>query len=183
MNSNKKYQNIIPEIPTTALDIYQMLPEGTRCDVIFNELIMSPSPSKYHQTLLIKLTTILYSLLEETHQGTLLTTPFDVYFEQLNSVVQPDLFIVLKESENIIKRNGVFGAPEIVIEIMSSNRAYDTQRKRALYEQAGVKEYFMIDPENRQTTLLTIDETHNYQQVYDETGVFKSALLDCRFLF
>jgi hypothetical protein len=72
MNSNKKYQNIIPEIPATALEIYQMLPEGTRCEVIFNELIMSPSPSRCHQTLLIKLTATLYCLLEETHQGTLL---------------------------------------------------------------------------------------------------------------
>lgn len=97
--------------------------------------------------------------------------------------MQPDLFIVLKENENSIKRNGVFGTPEIVNEITSSNRTDDAQRKRALYEQAGVKEYFMIDPENRQTTLLTFGETNSYQQVYDETGVFKSKLLNCNFMF
>jgi Uma2 family endonuclease len=183
MNEKHKYQQLIPEIPSTAVDIYRMLPEGTRCEVIFNELSMSPSPSREHQSILIKLTALLFQFLEENKNGTLLTAPFDVYFEKEQSVVQPDLFIVLNNEQHIIKKNGVHGVPSLIIEIISTNRAYDTQRKRALYEKAGVKEYFLIDPENKKVTLLTLEAAGAYQQTYEEAGLLKSQLLRCSLSF
>lgn len=178
MSDQRKYQNVIKEIPATAVDIYRMLPEGTRCEVVFNELTMSPSPSREHQALLIKLTAMLFQFLTDNPAGTLMTAPFDVYFEKLQSVVQPDLFVVLNEDQRIIQRNGVYGVPSLIIEIISTNRAYDTQKKKALYEQAGVKEYFMIDPDNKETTLLTLNTTGTYSQTYKETGVFRSKILN-----
>lgn len=183
MSEQHKYRNVISEIPATAVEVYRMLPEGTRCEVIFNELSMSPSPSREHQTVLIKLTTLLFQMLDERQAGTLWTAPFDVYFEDEQSVVQPDLFIVLDEQKDIIQKRGVYGAPSIIIEIISTNRTYDTQKKRALYEKAGVKEYFMIDPEDKKTTLLTLDASGKYEQAYEETGVLKSALLSCNISF
>ena len=183
MGGQHKYKNLISEIPSTAVDVYRLLPEGTRCEVIFNELIMSPSPSREHQFLLIKLTTLLFSVLEDNHKGVLLSAPFDVYFEQQQSIVQPDLFVVLAAEQQIIKKNGVYGVPSLIIEIISTNRLYDTQRKKALYEKAGVKEYFMIDPENKTTTLLTLTTDGVYEQTYEETGVFNSALLSCKLSF
>ena len=179
MSDQHKYKNIISEIPSTAIEVYRMLPEGTRCEVIFNELIMSPSPSREHQFVLIKLTTLLFQFLEEKQTGTLLSAPFDVYFEQEQSVVQPDLFVVLSEDEQIIQKNGVHGRPTVIIEIISTNRAYDTKRKRALYEKVGVKEYFLIDPENKKTTLLTLNTSGVYEQTYEENGIFKSNILSC----
>src|SRR6266403_906199 len=174
MNDQHKYKNFISEIPSTAVEVYRMLPEGTRCEVIFNELIMSPSPSREHQLVLIKLTTLLFKFLEEQLTGTLLSAPFDVYFDEEQSVVQPDLFVVLQENEQIIQKNGVHGVPALIIEVVSTNRSYDTKRKRALYEKAGVKEYFMIDPENKKTTLLTLNASGVYEQTYEETGALNS---------
>jgi Uma2 family endonuclease len=178
MDKQNRYQNVIREIPVTAVDIYRMLPEGTRCEVVFNELSMSPSPSREHQAILIKLTAILFQFLSDNPIGTLMTAPFDVYFEELQSVVQPDLFVVLDHDKNIIKKNGVYGIPELIIEIISTNRAYDTQKKRALYEQAGVTEYFMIDPDNRKTTLLTLNASGVYIKTYEETGRLRSSILN-----
>ena len=178
-----KTKRYFPEIPVTAVEVYKMLPEGARCEVIFNELIMSPSPSRDHQYLVIKLTTLLFHFLEEHKKGTLLTAPFDVFFASEISVAQPDLFIVMKEQENIIKKNGVFGVPAIIIEILSTNRATDTKRKKALYEKAGVKEYFMIDPKNNITVLLTLNAAGSYIQAYEETGVLRSAILACELAF
>jgi len=183
MSEQRKYQNIIKEIPVTAVDVYRMLPEGTRCEVIFNKLSMSPSPSREHQAILIKLTAILFQFLSDNPQGTLLTAPFDVYFENLQSVVQPDLFIITSENEHIIQKNGVYGVPSIVIEIISTNRTYDTQKKRALYEQAGVKEYFMIDPNNKNTTLLTLSDSGVYELTYEETGLLHSSVLNFKTRF
>ena len=178
MDDQRKYQNVIKEIPATAVDIYRMLPEGTRCQVIFNELTMSPSPSREHQSILIKLTAILFQFLTEKPKGVLMTAPFDVYFEELQSVVQPDLFVITKENEHIIQKNGVYGVPSLVIEIISTNRTYDTQKKKSLYEQAGVKEYFMIDPNNKKTTLLTLNTSGVYELTYEDTGLFYSSILD-----
>jgi len=183
MNEQHKYKNFISEIPSTAVEVYRMLPEGTRCEVIFNELIMSPSPSREHQFLSIKLTALLFGFLENGQFGAVLSAPFDVYFEELNSVVQPDLFIILKEDSHIIKKNGVYGVPAIIIEIISTNKTYDTKRKRALYEKAGVKEYFMIDPENKKTTLLTLNGEGVYDQTYEETGLLKSGIIPFNFSF
>ncbi|SEP45125.1 Uma2 family endonuclease [Mucilaginibacter sp. OK283] len=183
MDEKHKYQNFITEIPSTAVDIYRMLPEGTRCEVIFNELSMSPSPSREHQKLLIKLTSLLFEYLTSNPIAELFTAPFDVYFEKQKSVVQPDLFVVLNDQMDIVEKNGVHGVPRLIIEIVSTNRAYDTQKKRSLYESAGVKEYFIIDPENNKVILLTLGVTGLYEQTYEETGVLKSAILSCRISF
>ncbi len=183
MSDQHKYKNVISEIPSTALEVYEMLPEGTRCEVIFNELIMAPSPSREHQSVHIKLTSLLFQFLTENPVGTVFTAPFDVFLEQQEAVVQPDLFVVLNEQEDIVQKNGVKGVPSLIIEIISTNRSYDTQRKRALYEKAGVKEYFLIDPENRKITLLTLNASGVYEVAYEDTGVLRSNLLDCRIVF
>jgi Uma2 family endonuclease len=67
----------------------------------------------------------------------------------------------------------------VIIEIVSINRAYDTKRKRALYGKAGVREYFMIDPENKKTTLLTVKASGVYEQTYEDAGLFNSKILPC----
>src|SRR5882762_9484750 len=119
MSDQHKYKNFISEIPSTAVEVYRMLPEGTRCEVIFNELIMSPSPTSLHQLLLSDLHVLIYSFIKEKNAGKVILSPFDVYFEEHNSAVQPDLMVVLNESLNKIGKDGLYGAPDIVIEILS----------------------------------------------------------------
>jgi Uma2 family endonuclease len=183
MNNQHKYKNIISEIPSTAVEVYRMLPEGTRCEVIFNELIMSPSPTPLHQLLLSDLHALIYAFLKNNNTGKVIPSPVDVYLENYNSVIQPDLLIIRTENLHLISKDGIYGAPDIIIEILSRNKAYDTQRKRTLYEKAGVKEYFMIDPENKKTILLTLNATGLYEQTYEETGLLKSEILSCRIAF
>jgi Uma2 family endonuclease len=183
MIDQRKYKNFISGIPLNAIDVYRMLPEGTRCEVIFNELIMSPSPTSLHQLILSDLHALLYIFLKDTGMGKLVPSPIDVYLENNISVVQPDIIILLKENENKIKEDGIYGSPDIIIEILSTNRAYDTQRKRALYEKVGVKEYFMIDPKNKETTLLTLNSQGVYEQSYKETALFTSKILACNLTF
>jgi Uma2 family endonuclease len=177
-----KYE-YFPWRPTTAIEVYRMLPEGTRCEVIFNTLIMSPSPTFSHQRLLSDLHALFYSFLKANNSGRVVLAPFDVYLENYESVVQPDLFIILNENLHLIQTDGYYGAPDIAIEILSQNKAYDTQRKRSLYEKGGVREYFMIDPENKKTTLLTLNAAGVYEQTYEETGMLKSAILSCNLSF
>lgn len=183
MNGKHKYLQMVPERPSTAVDIYRMLPEGTRCEVIFNELIMSPSPSPLHQLLLSDLHALLYDHLKVNGTGKVLLAPTDVYLEDNDSVVQPDLLVILSSKLQMIKADGIYGAPDVTIEILSTNRAYDTQRKRALYEKAGVKEYFIIDPDNKLVTLLTLGDNGIYGQTYEQTGLLRSVILNCSLNF
>src|SRR6202012_1970489 len=179
MNDQHKYKNIIPTEPSTAYDIYRRRPERTRFEVIFNELIMSPSPTTTHQFLVSDLHALLYNFLKENPVGQAIISPIDVYLENYDSVIQPDLTVILNEDLDQIKKDGIYGAPAITIEILSTNKLYDTQRKRALYEKAGVKEYFMVDPENKLTTLRTLNAQGIYEQAYEETGLLRSYILNC----
>jgi len=178
-----KYKSIFPEIPSSALELFHMLPEGTRCEVIANELIMSPSPTSLHQLILSDLHALIYMHLKKADAGKIIPAPMDVYLDNESAILQPDLIVILKENEGLIKTDGVFGSPDIIIEILSKNRVYDTKRKRSLYEKVGVKEYFMIDPQNKETTLVTLNSSGVYEQSYKATGIITSKLLACSLVF
>ena len=75
MGNQHKYKNFIPEVPTSAVEIYRMLPEGTRCEVIFNELIMSPSPTTLNQLLLSDLHALIYAFLKARSSGKVIPSP------------------------------------------------------------------------------------------------------------
>ena len=168
-------------IPATAVDIYRMLPEGTRCEVLYNQLIMTPAPNTDHQFISVKLSALLYNFLEETGKGVILHAPADVYFEQEQSVLQPDVLVILNENKSIIQKDGIHGAPDVVFEILSGNRIHDTLKKKSLYEKAGVKEYFIIDPEDKKVVMFTYNEASQYELVYELTGKITSEVLGCSF--
>ena len=164
-------------IPANALEIYRMLPEGTRCEVLYNVLTMSPAPSIQHQLLSFKLSGLLFNFLEKRDIGIAVASPVDVYFEEDHTVVQPDILLVLHENNAIIHKNGIYGAPDIVIEILSGNRIHDVVNKKEIYGKAGVKEYFIIDPENKQVMLFANNGTGRFALVHEENASLTSAIL------
>jgi Uma2 family endonuclease len=105
-------------LPKNTIDIYRMLPEGTRCEVLHNQLTMVETPGTDHQFISVKLSALLYNYLEETEKGVILHAPADVYFEQEQSVLQPDVLVILNENKSIIHKDGIYGAPDIVFEIL-----------------------------------------------------------------
>ncbi len=86
--------------------------------------------------------------------GELRIAPYDVYFDKHN-VFQPDIVFVSKENVHIIKKNGLHGAPDLVIEIFSSGtQDYDRSEKRLIYEKYRVKEYWLVEPESKEVTII-----------------------------
>ena len=173
----------IPDVPVTALDVFRLLPEGTRAEVINNVLYMSPSPFFNHQEIVTELTIQIGTGVKKNSLGTLLVAPFDVYLEEHISAVQPDLLFISNKNMGILKDDGyAHGAPDMVIEILSKNENRDRTLKKNLYEKAGVKEYFIVDPKNKMTEAFVL-KGKKYQQVYNRKKYFQSALLKLEFTF
>jgi Uma2 family endonuclease len=173
----------IDQVPKTALDVFRLLPEGTLCEVIDNVLYMSPAPKYTHQALVVLFSRRIGNYLENKSMGEIIISPFDVYFENLLSAVQPDILVLLNESKHLLKQDGyVHGAPDLIIEVLSSDKKRDKVKKKSLYERAAVKEYFVVDPDTREITGWILTES-TYKVQYADIGIFKSSLLSFEFEF
>jgi len=168
-------------IPATAIDVYRSLPEGTRCEVLYNQLNMTPAPSINHQRISVKISSSLFAFLEKKPVGEIFEAPVDVYLESYQSVIQPDVLVVMNENKSIIREDGIYGTPDIVVEILSGNRMHDTLKKKALYEEAGVKEYFIVDPLSKNVMLFTYDDDKHYTLAYEIKGKLTSEVLGYSF--
>lgn len=81
--------------------------------------------------------------------------------EAIDTVVQPDVIVVCDERK--LDRRGVRGAPDLVVEVLSPSTAYhDHKRKREVYERAGVKEYWLVDPVERMIHIYRLDDQGRY---------------------
>src|ERR1041385_869982 len=110
---------------------------------------MSPSPTWYHQKILSNLAKLLFRYLDKEPIGELISAPLDTYLTELN-VYQPDILFVSNERKKIFKKEGVHGAPNFVIEILSPRTAkYDRGAKRDIYARTGVRELWLVDPESK----------------------------------
>jgi len=99
------------------------------------------------------------------------------------SAVQPDILILLNENRGILKSDGyIHGSPDIIIEVLSTDKKRDLVKKKNLYERAGVKEYFVANPDTREISAWLLKE-NTYQLQYDGIGDFKSSILSFEFKF
>ena len=79
-----------------------------------------------------------------------------VLSRELQRAPEPDIVIILSERRDIVSRARVEAPPDIVVEILSTDRNRDLVRKRRIYAEAGVLEYWPIDPRNDTVTLLEL---------------------------
>ena len=125
---------------------YERLPEGAPYQLIGGELVMTPSPVPYHQILIGRIFLKLSKYVEENSLGIVIFAPLDVYFSNTDTY-QPDIIFISKERLNIIGEKKIEGPPDLVIEILSPATAYyDLRTKKDVYEQSGVREYWIADP-------------------------------------
>jgi len=159
------------------MEVFKMLPEGTLAEIINNQIFMSPSPLSKHQKVLNKVNNKLYNFLESTAAGEVFIAPLDVYLDE-NNVVQPDIIVVIKDNLRIVQENGhILGTPDLLIEVLSpENRDHDLITKKNLYEQFDVKEYWVIDPDTRETLGHKL-VNGKYQSLGEEIGKIDTGLL------
>lgn len=139
---------------------------------------LKPSPTTDHQSLVTVLSRYMQNSCHPN--GRVYLSPIDVYFDEGNCV-QPDLVFILNENVAIVKKARIEGAPDLVAEVLSPRTSKnDKVRKKALYERAGVKEYWLIDPVHRTIDqwLLT-DGKYHLAATYVEDDIVTSPLFAC----
>ncbi|MFP5039511.1 Uma2 family endonuclease [Parasediminibacterium sp. JCM 36343] len=167
--------------PRTALEVFRLLPEGTLCEVLNDTLYMSPAPRYTHQRMVSFLNRRLGDFVEDNNLGEVIISPIDVYFTDQKSALQPDLIFITPENRGILHDDGYFyGAPDLVVEVLSQDIKRDTVTKKAIYEKAGVKEYIMVNPSTLSVKTLLLGDGV-YKEVFSGRGVFKSELLNATF--
>ena len=163
--------------PRKTVEDYMRLPEGTRAELIEGEILMSPSPRERHQMAVLNLAALLRQHVLATNAGRVFVAPFDVHLPD-GSVVQPDVVFVAAANLAII-RDWIFGAPDLLIEVVSPEGVErDRLVKRRLYAESGVREYWLVDPEERSVEVLVLSGAGWTPQGYfKETDVLSTPAL------
>ena len=171
------------------------LEDETRYELYDGELVALASPMWQHQLVAGAIyAQIYYYLLGKKCK--VVYAPFDVrLFEKegddrrdTKTVVQPDIMVVCDPKKLDI--HGIKGAPDLVIEVLSpSTMKYDRLLKFNLYQEAGVKEYWIVDPEEKVVSVYTLENGHYYAAaVYSSqsevsVGVLDDCKIDLRTVF
>jgi len=155
----------------TYEDYLDLPDDGYRYEVIWGELYMTPAPGTGHQLTSGELEFALREFVKKNDLGIVLDAPCDVLLEPGGTPVEPDILFIAKERRHIITPKNVNGAPDLIIEILSpSNPEHDRERKFKLYQQSGVPEYWMADPEAKAIEVFVHQGNH-----YALLGRFESG--------
>ena len=158
---------------------YLNTPEGERYELIDGELIPLPTPNMAHQEARGNLGANMYMYAKEGELGRVFFVPFDIVFSN-SDVAQPDILFVSKARDRIITRDNVKGAPELLVEIISSfSVKRDWNDKRELYARHGVIEYWIADPAHRMVSVMLLrDGVLKLAKTYVEGDTIVSTALE-----
>ncbi len=122
------------------------LPETVRpMELVDGEVVMAPSPSFWHQEVLARMFVALRSWATTRPESpTIIQSPMDVRFAPAR-ILQPDAMVFLEPLPREVAAP-IEQIPELCVEVLSTNRTYDRVTKRFLYAEAGVREYWIVDP-------------------------------------
>lgn len=167
----------------TYADLLEM-DNDKRYELIDGELYLMSSPKILHQEIVGEIYVQLRNYLKGK-KCKAFVSPLDVCLSGVKNpnkeynVVQPDVLVVCDENK-LTKDMGIQGAPDLVIEVLSpSTRRHDTYRKFNLYQQYGVKEYWIIDTEAEVIYQYILNEKNIYTlpKTYEITEDIKVNIL------
>ncbi len=162
--------SIIPEKRIYAIEDIEKLPEGVHAELIDGEIYYMAAPTVFHQELSMAVSSAIYNYIcSNKGKCRVFTAPFSVFLEGVenrHNYLEPDITVVC-DAEKLDNGKGCSGAPDWIIEITSpSTASHDYLRKMRLYQMAGVKEYWIVSPEEKKVSVLLFAHTENPYKAY-----------------
>jgi Uma2 family endonuclease len=150
--------------PAFTVRHYELFPEdGNRHEIVDGDHFMTPAPSLLHQMVSGNLYYLLRTWVRANRRGWVFDAPVDVELGE-HDIVQPDLVLVLQERKSVLTGRRIIGAPDLVVEILSPSTAgRDREVKRTLYDRAGVREYWLVDADQGEVTVLERDDADHLE--------------------
>lgn len=148
----------------TVDDIYA-LPEGERAELIDGKIYYMAPPSRAHQDIIFSLSRKIADYIDSKNGGCkVYLAPFAVFLnEDDKNYVEPDISIIC--DPNKLNDKGCVGAPDWIIEIVSpSSKQTDYYKKLFKYRTAGVREYWVADPDRKIVTVYNFE--HDTMEEY-----------------
>ncbi len=158
---------------------YYNLPENIRAEVINGQIYYQPAPSRIHQRVLSEMHTAVNNYIK-TKGGAcqVYPAPFAVRLdEDRKNVVEPDISVICDPGK--LTERGCSGAPDWIIEIVSpSNISHDYIRKLNLYADAGVREYWIVNPADQTVLAYSLEEKQFHVSSYDFKDKIKVTIYE-----
>ncbi|KQS33222.1 Uma2 family endonuclease [Dyadobacter sp. Leaf189] len=135
-----------------------------------------PAPSRQHQKIIWNLNGAIGAYLKD-QPSQAYSAPFDVRLpirdkksnQEISTVLQPDICVICDSSK--LDDQGCIGAPDLVIEVLSpGNSAKEMNQKFDIYEESGVKEYWVVYPEYEHVLIFTLSEAGKYVGQHPKTS-------------
>lgn len=118
-------------------------------ELLNGEIVKYSAPESRHQIASANLHLMLGGYVKQKKIGKILYAPISVFLNEHNAP-QPDLLFVSSKNKGIVQEKGVMGVPDLIIEIVSPGSIIrDRVQKKAIYEKAGIAEYWIVDPKYR----------------------------------
>ena len=157
------YAEMVAELPETNLPV----------ELWNGELIMSPAPHPDHEEITLNFAATLKDFVTRKNLGKVYASPIDVVLTS-RRVVQPDVIFISKARLGIVKQC-IDGVPDLAMEVISEHsRRRDRIEKKALYEQAGLLEYWIIGPDNETIEVFAL--TSGAYQLHSKATVEQNAV-------
>ena len=167
--------------PYTIADIYA-LPDGQRAELIDGQMYMMAPPGRNHQKIASELFTSISSYIKSKGGSCEpYFAPFAVFLNEDNkNYVEPDISVVCDTSK--LTDKGCSGAPDWVIEIVSpSSRKIDYFIKLFKYRSAGVREYWIVDPDKNRIMVYNFESGESGEYTFSDTvkaGIYRDLEID-----
>jgi len=181
VETRKRYpepvEGMITLRPMTEEEFVAWCDEDTKAEYIDGEVVVHTPVSRRHDELTWFLGTLLKLFVEKNELGSIHGPELQVRLRAgLRRV--PDLLFINKEHKDILQDAHVEGFPDLAIEIVSpDSEERDWREKYWEYEQAGVKEYWVIDPYSKTMAMYRLGEEGRYRRVELKEEVYRSEVV------
>lgn len=156
---------------------------NVKIEIIENKIYIMPNPSTEHQQILSVINAYVQMYVLEHKLGKVYLAPTSIKFDE-NTVLEPDMIFVAVHRLEIVQKQSIDSAPDLVIEVISkANYKKLREAKKQIYAQQGVQEYWEIYPKKKKISISILtqydDKPSDYQPYSEaiQNGLIKSSVL------